>query len=63
METQLLSGNQLDIGGHYFSQPWVNNFLHHCLGELKEIMQKLILLSERTQQWGQSGAVWTRVKT
>lgn len=58
----LVSDSQLDIKGHYFSQPWAYNFVHHCLRDLKEIIQKLILLSEWSQQRRGSGSVWTREK-
>ena len=45
-----LSDSQLDIEGlHYLSQSRVHNFVHRCLGDLKEIIQKLNVLSERSQ--------------
>lgn len=62
-DTLVTHGSQLDIRRHhYFLQPWLYNFVHHCLDDLKEIIQKLNLLSKKNQQWEGSGAVLTRVK-
>lgn len=38
--------SQVHTEGHYFSQFWVYNFVHHCLGALKEIIQTHFIIRE-----------------